>query len=85
MTNLGAALVQKEADVDAPDTAMKGVGTVLNGAVGWLQLISTPESEGQAKTVYRVNTAGGQAPPDCSGQKEDMITIEYAAEYWFYG
>lgn len=33
--------------------------------------------------VYRVETAGGAVPADCSGQSS-TFELTYAAEYWFY-
>ncbi|KAI5283681.1 hypothetical protein KEM55_001416, partial [Ascosphaera atra] len=51
--------------------------------------------DGQVKTVFRVNTAGGEPLEGCksdSGEGEEEgksdgkeVRIEYAAEYWFYG
>lgn len=84
MAHLNASSVKKEEAVDAPKTSMPGTSDESHGAVGWLFLTSTSESEGQAKTVYRVNTAGGEPPGDCSDQPKDLA-IDYAAEYWFYG
>jgi hypothetical protein len=36
-----------------------------------------------AKEIYRINTAGGNPPESCTGQKE-AFEVEYSAEYWFY-
>jgi hypothetical protein len=33
--------------------------------------------------VYRVVTAGGKAPTTCSDT--NLISIDYAAQYWFFG
>jgi hypothetical protein len=71
----------KTADIEAPATANKGpAGT---GAVDWLQLTSKAgyKSVG-CSLVYRVVTAGGAAPVNCT--VEGVLTIQYAAEYWFY-
>ncbi|KAE8448103.1 hypothetical protein EG329_009868 [Mollisiaceae sp. DMI_Dod_QoI] len=71
----------KSGDVKAPGTANKGpAGT---GAVDWLELSkkATYTSVG-AQLAYRVVTAGGNAPAVCS--KAGVITVQYAAEYWFY-
>ncbi|EZF77357.1 hypothetical protein H105_01372 [Trichophyton soudanense CBS 452.61] len=84
MPKLGICGVKKVDSKDAPPNAMKGVKDEQEGAVSWLMLESTPSSKGQAKRVYRVNTAGGKAPPTCVGLPE-QIQIQYSAEYWFYG
>jgi hypothetical protein len=71
----------KTADIEAPATANKGpAGT---GAVDWLQLTAKVgyESVG-CSLVYRVVTAGGAAPINCT--IEGVLTVQYAAEYWFY-
>lgn len=68
----------KTGDVKAPSTANKGpAGT---GAVDWLQLTkkATYTSVGE-QVVYRVETAGGSAPTNCTST--DLITVQYAAEY----
>jgi hypothetical protein len=72
---------KKTADILAPSTASKGpAGT---GAVDWLQLVAKP---GYAtvglQTVYRIVTAGGSPPAKCSSS--GVISVQYAAEYWFY-
>ncbi|TPX19293.1 hypothetical protein DIZ76_017081 [Coccidioides immitis] len=82
--DLGSSLVRKEGAVDAPKTALKGVGGQMDGAVAWLWLKSIPASSGKAKTIYRVNTAGGMPPKNCAGQPKEM-TVQYSSEYWFYG
>lgn len=84
LNKLGASSVVKKEAVDAPDNAMLGVCGGKNGAVPWLFLESIPESTGKAKTVYRVDTAGGKPPGDCTGQPKDF-TVQYSSEYWFYG
>ena len=71
----------KTADIKAPAGANKGpAGT---GAVDWLQLTSKAgyKSVG-CSLVYRVVTAGGAAPINCT--VEGVLTVPYAAEYWFY-
>ncbi|KAF4630151.1 hypothetical protein G7Y89_g7992 [Cudoniella acicularis] len=72
----------KVMSVNAPTDASKGpAGT---GAVPWLQLkakvpyVDTSVGLGE---VYRVETAGGNATP-CT--EAGVITVQYAAEYWFY-
>jgi hypothetical protein len=72
---------KKNSDIKAPSTANVGPGKT--GAVDWLQLIAKP---GYAtvglQTVYRVVTAGGNPPAICSST--GLISVQYAAEYWFY-
>lgn len=77
----GKKLLSKVLDkVPAPATADKGpAGT---GAVPWLKLDDAGGSNG-LKEVYRVYTAGGNAPTSCSSA--GVISVEYAAMYWFYG
>ncbi|KAL4914897.1 hypothetical protein BDW62DRAFT_204116 [Aspergillus aurantiobrunneus] len=77
---LGIAKVEKDSDLDAPETAVKG----KNGAVSWLFLTATDESDGSFQSVYRVDTAGGAAPDTCDGMPESF-TVEYAANYYIYG
>ena len=84
VTGLGESYVKKENAVDAPSGSVGGIEGQLTGAAAWLFLASTPESPGRAKSIYRVNTAGGSPPKNCSGQPAE-IYIEYATEYWFYG
>ncbi|PGH04513.1 hypothetical protein GX51_03506 [Blastomyces parvus] len=86
----GHAAVAKIAGVPAPKGAMKGVGRQRWGAVPWLYLAAVDGSLGKAKSVYRVGTAGGKAPPTCEGWKGNdgdggVLSVEYAAEYWFFG
>ncbi|EGE80821.1 hypothetical protein RJZ56_001725 [Blastomyces dermatitidis] len=86
----GHAAVEKISGVPAPKGAMKGVGRQSWGAVPWLYLAAVDGSLGKAKSVYRVGTAGGKAPPTCEGWKGNdgdggVLSVEYAAEYWFYG
>lgn len=84
VSNLGESYVRKENAVDAPGDAMQGIEGQVNGAAPWLFLASTQESPGRGKSIYRVSTAGGNPPANCSGQPAE-IEIEYATEYWFYG
>lgn len=74
----------KTGDIKAPATANKGpAGT---GAVDWLKLDAkaTYTSVG-LKEVYRVETAGGSAPSNCTGVAAGaVVSVQYAAEYWFY-
>ncbi|KAI9370548.1 hypothetical protein BJX61DRAFT_86970 [Aspergillus egyptiacus] len=77
---LGIAKVKKDADIAAPDNAVKG----SNGAVGWLYLSATNGTVGGFKSVYRVDTAGGSPPKTCEGMPE-TFTVQYAANYYLYG
>jgi len=55
-------------------------------AVPWLRLDAKQGYSGQSvniKTVFRLVTAGGVAPATCKGQP-DNISVQYAAQYWFY-
>ncbi|KAF9513768.1 hypothetical protein BS47DRAFT_1343765 [Hydnum rufescens UP504] len=49
--------------------------------VDWLQLARI--SGHFSKLVYRVETAGGQAPATCTPGSGD-ISVSYAAQYWFF-
>ena len=70
---------KKIADIKAPASSNKGpAGT---GAVDWLALTAKNGSVG-LKEVYRLETAGGAAPANCTNTS--MISVQYAAEYWFY-
>ncbi|KAG9240443.1 hypothetical protein BJ878DRAFT_546244 [Calycina marina] len=66
--------------INAPETSSMGIdGT---GSVAWLSLAAEAPSVGIAQ-VYRVLTAGGNAPPTCAGQAAN-ISILYSAAYHFY-
>lgn len=80
---LGIAVAQKTANSTAPVTADKGVNGVGNGAVAWLYLTTTNATSGNIKTVYRLNTAGGNPPKTCQGMPA-AFSVDYSAEYWFY-
>lgn len=67
----------------APSDAPKGENGVGDGAVPWLLLNSTFGTTGDVVSVYRINTAGGKAPADCSSSPA-YFSVQYAAEYWFY-
>lgn len=49
----------------------------------WLALSAKEGSVG-IEQVYRVVTAGGQAPATCAGAAS-VISVPYAAAYHFYG
>lgn len=71
----------KTGDVKAPSTASKGPSGT--GAVDWLQLTAKPAPYVSAglSVAYRVVTAGGVAPA-CTAA--GTLSVQYAAEYWFY-
>jgi len=74
----------KTASVSAPAGAPLGPdGT---GAVAWLQLEAKTTVPAEisvgVKEVYRVETAGGN--PDLVCLDSNVMTIDYAAEYWFF-
>ncbi|KAL2820659.1 hypothetical protein BJX63DRAFT_379854 [Aspergillus granulosus] len=77
---LGIAKVKKDADLEAPETAIQG----RNGAVAWLYLSATNGTIGRFTGVYRVDTAGGSPPKTCEGLNKEF-TVEYAANYYIYG
>jgi hypothetical protein len=70
---------KKTGDLKAPANA--NTGPAGTGAVDWLQLQDKGGSIGIVE-VYRVVTAGGAAPATCT--TTGVVTIPYAAEYWFY-
>lgn len=67
----------------APVDAVKGQNGKGYGAAPWLKLVSKDTKGCAFKEVFRVNTAGGQPPATCTGQKA-TFEVEYSAEYWFY-
>jgi hypothetical protein len=72
----------KNGDVTAPSNSPEGPSG--SGAVDWLSLTaktSYDPSVGLGQ-VYRVMTAGGNAPATCPST--DVISVQYSAEYWFY-
>jgi hypothetical protein len=80
---LGNVVAKKVANSTAPANAMKGVNGQGNGAVPWLYLTATNETQGDVKAVYRINTAGGSPPKTCENSTAEF-SVQYAAEYWFY-
>jgi hypothetical protein len=75
---------KKVGDVPAPGNSSKGpAGT---GSVDWLAL--TDNGKGTSVGlggVYRVVTAGGNPPSQCGQYVNKVFSIQYSAEYWFYG
>jgi hypothetical protein len=70
----GSVACKKNNTSNAPDPSMD---------VAWLKLISKDSSGCTISEVYRLNTAGGQAPATCVGQGAN-IQVQYSAEYWFW-
>jgi hypothetical protein len=68
----------KNASSPAPADASKGPDGVGNGAVTWLKLTSRDGSTGPAE-IYRLNTAGGNAPVNCQGLNASFV-VQYSAE-----
>ncbi|CAI9636412.1 unnamed protein product [Alternaria burnsii] len=83
--NYGRVECKVDSKSAAPQAAAKGTNGL--GSVPWLKLNATVTSEGADpwayNEVYRIHTAGGMAPKDCSGI-EGSFTVEYSAQYWFY-
>jgi len=50
--------------------------------VDWLDLAAVANQGTLAKSVFRINTAGGQPPTSCAQQGQNL-SVEYAAMYWF--
>ncbi|KAF2647030.1 hypothetical protein K491DRAFT_615333, partial [Lophiostoma macrostomum CBS 122681] len=78
----GIILGLKLEAVDAP----VGAQASANGAkaVPWLNLAAKEGSRDITK-VIRVVTAGGSPPSGCAGYyPEDVISVDYAAQYWFF-
>jgi hypothetical protein len=74
----GAVQVKKDAASNAPANAPKGSNGL--GSVAWLKLTATV---GDYKEVYRISTAGGQAPKTCEGIEGDF-EVEYSTLYYFW-
>lgn len=93
-TNYGVVFAGKKANVTAP----AGAGKSQDGsaAVPWLKLaakdplpaeynVRVEDQRAGIREIYRLNTAGGAGPKDCSGGLlGKSFTREYAAEYWFW-
>ena len=72
----------KNASLNAPQGAFAGLSA--EGAVPWLQLTDNGGSQGGVSVVYRLHTAGGQPPANCTG-RPSAFEVPYVAQYWVYG
>jgi hypothetical protein len=74
---LGSIPCAKNNTAAAPADAPKG----LQGepAVPWLKLLARVGATGNLQEVYRLETAGGSAPTNCTGQKA-TFSVQYAAQ-----
>lgn len=86
------------ADLTTPDFDIPGLGNTQtkkveevaapnpSADIKWLRLqAQTSGSTSQVKFIYRLNTVGGLAPTSCEGRaEEEVITVQYQAQYWIY-
>ncbi|KAK7525803.1 uncharacterized protein IWZ02DRAFT_374591 [Phyllosticta citriasiana] len=79
--NWGVVALQKAASASAPSTGSGAAAS--NGSCAWLQLAARDEPGLAWKEVYRLNTAGGNAPDTCEDIDGDF-EVQYAATYWFW-
>ncbi|WPH03507.1 Hypothetical protein R9X50_00638700 [Acrodontium crateriforme] len=79
----GSGAFKKVNAVPAPATAPKGQYGRGDGAVAWLKLDAKNDKDQIFQQVYRLNTAGGNPPKTCKGQKA-AFEVQYAAEYWLF-
>ncbi|KAI0006942.1 hypothetical protein F4779DRAFT_594332 [Xylariaceae sp. FL0662B] len=77
---IGEAACSKKNQTDAPADAPKGQQG--ESAVAWLRLTTLDGSTGDLQEVYRVQTAGGNAPASCQGQPA-AFEVQYSAQYVF--
>jgi len=76
---LGKASCVLNSSVAAPrDAFSQGIGDTA--AVPWLKLVTRNDTIGDIREVYRLHTAGGQPPQNCSG-KPAAFEVQYAAQY----
>lgn len=71
------ARVRKLAEADAPASSCPGRRTEED--IKWLLLKDSGLSSGGIDTVYRVETAGGNKPQTCEGQKTGF-EVDYVAQ-----
>jgi hypothetical protein len=71
-------VLSKLNETDAPGASCPGAGA--EGAIKWLLLKDTKGlSHGGIDTVYRIETAGGNKPATCKGQKA-AFEVKYSAQ-----
>ncbi|CAK7264131.1 hypothetical protein SEPCBS119000_000842 [Sporothrix epigloea] len=75
---------QKAPSVIAHDPEADNRGQGGEAAVPWLKLVAKPGVTGSLQEVYRLQTVGGSAPTTCAGMSSEF-TVQYAAQYYFYG
>ncbi|KAL5119015.1 hypothetical protein ACEQ8H_003144 [Pleosporales sp. CAS-2024a] len=77
IAGIGNTEVKKAQDTPAPNPTRD---------VKWLRLTAqTQGTTSNVKEIYRINTVGGLAPPNCLGRKAgDVVTVPYEAQYWVY-
>jgi Protein of unknown function (DUF3455) len=80
---LGIVAGAKNANSTAPATSITRVDGG-EGNVVWLKIVATNATVGSLRNVYRLNTAGGAPPGTCLGMPP-TFSVQYAAEYWFWG
>lgn len=83
MHSYGSGAFKKVNSSAAPAGAMTGPNFSGNGAVAWLKLNALDGAGQVFQEVYRLNTAGGNPPANCTGQQA-AFEVPYAAEYWLY-
>ena len=72
------SVVAKLNETNAPTSSCPG--TTAEGAIKWLLLKDTKGlSQGGIDTVYRIETAGGNKPATCKGQKP-AFEVKYSAQ-----
>ena len=83
LNQYGMGALAKSNTSDPPANAIVGQNNQGDGACSWLKLDMVAFAEDDWKAVYRLNTAGGNAPKVCTGQPA-AFEIQYAAEYWIF-
>jgi len=87
-TQFGMAVAKKNGTSNPPAGAPLGPDNVGDGSVAWLYLktingTSTQATTNNIKNVYRLNTAGGNPPKNCSNS-DAVFDVQYSALYWFW-
>jgi hypothetical protein len=75
---LGEVACAKNNSTPAPLEAPRGL--TRGGAVDWLKLVSRNGTISNLREVYRLQTAGGEAPKTCRGMPT-AFEVRYAAQY----